>query len=144
VRIWRISNHADLSGRGGELAGGRWNRLGTPVVYCSDHPATALLEVLAHIDREDTPAGYQLIEIEIPDAAPRKVLGAEDLPPNWRNECETTQALGTELLERAEHLLIVVPCVLVPIAWNALLNSRHADIERCRVADTIKLHSTFG
>jgi RES domain-containing protein len=52
MRIWRISNFADLSGRGGMLIDGRWNRRGTPIVYCTDHPSTALLEILVHATRE--------------------------------------------------------------------------------------------
>ncbi len=39
----------------------------TPVVYCADHPATALLEILVHVDAEDLPPAYQLLEIEVPD-----------------------------------------------------------------------------
>ena len=40
---------------------------------------------------------------------------------------------GTELLQRAEHLYLLVPCVLVPFAWNVLLNPAHPDIARCAI-----------
>jgi len=67
MHLWRISKHADLSGRGGVLLEGRWHRKGTPVVYCSDHPSTALLEVLGHLQPEQIPPSFQLIKIKCHD-----------------------------------------------------------------------------
>jgi RES domain-containing protein len=127
-----------LSGRGGLLFSGRWNQLGTPVVYCSDHPATALLETLAHVDRDDVPASFRLLTIEAPDDLPVKELSSSELGPDWRTEIRSTKALGTALLDRAEHLLTFVPCVLVPFARNALLNPRHGAARRCSIVEVIE------
>lgn len=66
MRIWRISEFADLSGRGGLAVAGRWNHRGTAIVYCSDHPATCMLEVLVNFEPADIPISYQLLEIETP------------------------------------------------------------------------------
>ncbi|MCL6706072.1 RES family NAD+ phosphorylase [Pseudomonas sp. R2.Fl] len=65
--LWRISKFADLTGRGGLLVDGRWHRKGSPVVYCCDHPSTALLEVLVHMDRARIPSSYRLLQLEVPD-----------------------------------------------------------------------------
>lgn len=138
MRIWRISNYEDLSGRGGLIADGRWNRIGAPAVYCSDHPATALLEMLARIDRFDVPATFRLLAIEVPDDALTISLRPTDLPSNWRADIDSTQALGTDMLDKADHLSIRVPCVLVPHAWNVLLNPRHPDAPRCSIVETIE------
>jgi RES domain-containing protein len=138
VRIWRISNHTDLSGRGGELSEGRWHQLGTPLVYCSDHPATTLLEMLARIGRFEVPDRFQLLAIDIPDDASSLSLDPAALPSNWRRDIEVTRRLGTELLERADHLSVRVPCVLVPFAWNVLLNPRHPAIGLCSIAEIVK------
>ncbi len=69
MRFWRISNYADLSGEGGRLAAGRWNRLGRRIVYLAEHPALALLETLVHleIDAEDMPNRFRLLSIDAPD-----------------------------------------------------------------------------
>lgn len=67
MNLWRISKYADLSGRGGLLAEGRWHQKGIPVVYCCDHPSTALLEVLVHMNRSRIPPSFQLLRIECPD-----------------------------------------------------------------------------
>jgi hypothetical protein len=45
--------------------------------------------------------------------------------------------MGSDLLTRAEHLIVLVPTVLVPYAWNALLNPNHPDIGRCSIAEVI-------
>jgi RES domain-containing protein len=135
VRLWRISNHIDLSGRGGLLAAGRWHRLGTPVVYAADHPSTAMLEVLAHLDLDDVPARYRLMAIEAPDDASRLEIAAEELPTDWRMNVEGTRELGNRLLYAGAHLMIVVPSVLVRGAWNVLMNPRHPEIARCSVAE---------
>ena len=63
MKVWRISNHGDLSGRGGLRAAGRWHCAGRPIVYLAEHPASALLEVLVHFDIGDVsalPVAYQL------------------------------------------------------------------------------------
>ena len=69
MRLWRISNHADLSGEGGRVVGGRWHSRGRPVVYLAEHPALALVENIVHleIDPDDLPDTYQLIEVDLPD-----------------------------------------------------------------------------
>jgi RES domain-containing protein len=68
--IWRISNYAALSGRGGEPASGRWHDQGIPVVYGCDHPSTTLLEILVQIELSQIPKDFQLLRINCPDDIP--------------------------------------------------------------------------
>lgn len=65
MELWRISNYADLSGAGGLQAAGRWHTRGKRIVYLADHPASALLEMLVHMDRELIPATYRLLRIVV-------------------------------------------------------------------------------
>lgn len=117
------------------IASGRWNQVNTPVVYAADHPATAMLETLAHLNIERVPRSYRLLGIDVPDDAPSYRMSGPDLPPNWQSDVARTQVLGTRLLDATEHLMIIVPTVLVPFAWNALLNPRHPGIDRCRIVE---------
>jgi RES domain-containing protein len=133
VRVWRISIHEDLSGRGGELADGRWNRAGTPVVYCADHPSTTLLEMLVRIERSDLPSSFRLLTIDLPDSSAVFRIDPETLPANWRSDLEFTRQVGTDLLNRAQHLTVLVPCVIVPFAWNVLVNPLHSDVADCAI-----------
>ena len=136
MKVWRASDHTDLSGQGGMVSAARWHQRGTPVVYCADHPATALLEKLVHVDIEDMPRGYTLLTVEVPETAPHRI-NASDLPDGWMSDIQITQAIGTNILSRAEHLLVWVPSVLVPYAWNALLNPRHPEASGCLITDII-------
>lgn len=119
MKVWRISNFADLSGRGGLLAAGRWNFRGTAIVYCADHPATALLEMIVHVDPENLPSTYQLLEIEVPEAAR---IAAPALPENWKTDLEATRRIGSDFVERGEDAVMTVPCAVVARAVNYLLN----------------------
>lgn len=119
MKIWRISNFADLIGRGGVISAGRWNPLNTPMVYCSDHPATALLEILVHLNAWNLPATYQLLEIDVPDVVPTT---SPDLADDWRNDLLATQRLGATFISADIHAVMQVPCGVVPFAKNYLLN----------------------
>src|ERR1700692_2672014 len=79
MEIWRISNYADLSGIGGVRAAGRWHSQGRRIVYLADHPSSALLEMLVHMDRDLIPPTYQLLRIDIPPDMKIEAVTASDL-----------------------------------------------------------------
>jgi RES domain-containing protein len=143
MRLWRISNHADLSGEGGRIVDGRWHSRGWPIVYLAEHPALALLEHLVHleIDLADLPDNYQLIEVEVPDA-----LGIEEIAPesldagnrDWRRDPGFTQRLGSDWLRRRRSPLLSVPSVILPRSTNFLLNPSHPDATRAAVASATR------
>lgn len=124
MRIWRISNHADLSGAGGKYAAGRWNHLGTPIVYCADHPALAMLEILVHVDAEDLPENYRLLEIDAPDGTGTQDA---DLPQGWSSDVEVTRDIFERFRKRAERPILRVPSIIMPRCYNLLLNPEHRD-----------------
>jgi RES domain-containing protein len=130
MRLWRISNYADLSGEGGRRAPGRWHEQGTPVVYLAENPALAMMEVLVHleIDPEDLPNSYQLIAIDIPDAAKIEDILLADLDktsPIWRTSTILTRKLAASWFSEIRTPLLRVPSVLVPHSSNFLLNPIH-------------------
>lgn len=119
MRLWRISSYADLLGVGGLVSAGRWNIMGIPIVYCADHPVTALLEILVHVDAEDMPQTYQLLEIDVPDEI---VVASPELPDDWKNDLAMTQRLGTDFVAAAIYAVMEIPCAIVPFTKNYLLN----------------------
>lgn len=138
MRLWRISNYADLSGEGGRLAAGRWNRHGRRVVYLAEHSALALLEALVHleIDVEDMPAGFRLLGIDAPDDIALTQLRTAELEvstPDWRTNPETTRTLAEVFFNAGEYALMRVPSVLVPEAWNLILNPAHEGARRLSI-----------
>ena len=69
--LWRISRHRDLSGMGGLKAAGRWHYGGHAIVYLTDTPASALLEVCVHTSANDAPPEFTLLKVEGPDVGSR-------------------------------------------------------------------------
>jgi RES domain-containing protein len=137
VTVWRIGSDTpdyeahDLSGKGAETTGGRWNRPGTPVVYTSISRALACLETVVHLDGTDPlPLNRFLVRITLPDSAwaARTVLDAST-HVGWDAEPAGKVSLdwGTAWLHRADTLLAEVPSVIVPEEVNILINPRHVD-----------------
>lgn len=124
MRIWRISNHADLSGVGGSYSAGRWNHLGTRIVYCADHPALAMLEVLVHVDPEDLPERFQLLEIDVPDGMS---VEAVELPGNWGDDIAISRDAFEAFCDRGATPLLSVPSIVMPRCSNVLINPLHPD-----------------
>jgi RES domain-containing protein len=133
MRLWRISEFADLSGLGGKIYQGRWHSAKTEVVYCSDHPSTSLLEILVHNDREDILDTFQLLEIVLPDG-----LGIHEpeLPANWAIQRSETQKIGNTFLSDIKSPLMRIPSIVMPQAWNYLLNPAHPDAAQFRIAQS--------
>ena len=133
MRLWRISEFAELSGEGAKTFPGRWNEGGVPIVYCSDHPSTSLLEILVHVDREDLPRSYQLLEIFVPDG-----IGffEFDLPHNWQSLYETTRQIGTKFLTDLQHPLMRIPSIIMPQAFNFLINPAHPQAAAITIGQT--------
>ncbi len=127
MEAWRICRrpYADLSGEGARRVGGRWNRRGSAVVYLAEHPALAVLEVLVHLDLppELLPEDYVLLRADIPF---RPDTPALDQPYN-------PEAVGDAWLRAGETPMLRVPSVLVPHAFNLLLNPAHRTAARAKV-----------
>jgi RES domain-containing protein len=129
VTLWRISSHRRLDGAGGLLAPGRWHSQGFRVAYCAPNPATALVEVLVHVEIEagDLPERLQYLEIEAPDAISTATVDLDSLGRHWGSDQMTTRRAGDEWLRGASTALLLVPSVVVPATWNVLMNPRHPE-----------------
>jgi len=141
VVLWRVSNYATLDGSGGLFVSGRWHSKGRPVVYCSENPATALLEILVHmeIDSEDRPENFQLLKIAVPDLLSVAIQDVSELGSDWANDVWATQAVGDAWVALRRSALLRVPSVLVPETWNVLINPAHPDARLLRI-ETIYQH----
>lgn len=137
MKLWRLCKrrHAAFDGEGARLAGGRWNRPGTAIVYTSETLSLAALELLAHCDPALLPADLVAIAAELPDALAPERLDAAGLPRNWRRypAPDALGQIGTDWARRLSSVALSVPSVLVPRERNVLLNPAHADFRAIRV-----------
>jgi len=136
--LWRISNYGDLSGVGGLRAAGRWHSQGRRIVYLADHPSSALLEMLVHMDRDLIPPTYQLLRIDIPPDMKIEPLAAGDLAGNWRNDTTATREVGDRWLDRLTSALLQVPSAISEQGQNFLLNPAHPDAVTVIVAEIVR------
>jgi RES domain-containing protein len=132
--LWRISRHRDLSGVGGLKAAGRWHYSGHAIVYLTETPASALLEVCVHTSANDVPPEFTLLKIEGP-AVKVSAIKADDLPTDWRTRLEVTRDLGTAWLEKNESVLLQVPSAIVPETENFLLNPSNKQATEFRIVE---------
>src|SRR5258708_6690513 len=136
--LWRISNYPDLSGIGGLRAAGRWHSQGRPIVYLADHPSSALLEMLVHMDRDLIPPTYQLLRISIPSDMKIEGLAAGSLSEDWRTDTMASREIGDRWLDRSTSALLQVPSAISGRGQNFLLNPAHPDAGKLTVAEMFR------
>lgn len=130
MRVYRLSKSRyshDLSGKGAELAGGRWNSKGKAVIYTSQSRALCTTEIAVHTPLGNIPMDYELVEITIPDTAEVKEIEFSDLPNDWKSipHSHTTQDIGDSFLAENRFLVFKVPSAVVQGDFNYLINPLH-------------------
>jgi RES domain-containing protein len=130
--LWRVSRHRDLSGIGGWKAAGRWHYAGQPIIYLTESPASALLEVCVHTSANDIPPEFTLLKIEGPELNFPSIREG-DLSQDWRRRPEVTRDRGTAWLEKNESVLLCVPSAIVPETVNFLFNPSHPQANQFRI-----------
>lgn len=138
--LWRIASDTrdytadDLSGKGAESTGGRWNERGTPVVYTSTNRALAALETVVHLNAGGLPLNRYLVEIIIPDDVWGSAQACDHTtaPVGWDAEpaSKTSSDYGITWSRSNASLLLRVPSVIVPEEQNVLINPRHPDLAK--------------
>lgn len=143
--LWRIAVEAiayaanDLSGAGAKSTGGRWNSMGTPLIYSATSIALATIETVLHIRGGGLPFNRFLVRIDVPDAVwdARTVL--DPLPGGWDAvpSGRTSRVTGDAWAASISSALMLVPSVSVPDEYNVLINPLHPDASSIS-ATTIK------
>lgn len=148
MRIFRIQNrrYADhfLDGEGGRLNGGRWNPVGTPLVYTSTTPELAVLEVMVHADGtplQDLPPQVQ-VELDVPNEA-IETIAAADLPEGWAQSVPPNglaQFLLPRLVAGYPFLGFALPSAVMPNSpsRNILLNPQHPLMSQVRLVELLE------
>jgi RES domain-containing protein len=84
----------------------------------------------------DAPSDLMAVSAEIPDGLPMTRVSAASLPAQWRRHPppESLVELGEDWVRRRRTAVMMVPSALIPQESNYLLNPRHADFRRIRIA----------
>lgn len=121
MKIYRMHRLARAVGdyTGAMLAGGRWNPIGTPMLYTAQHLSLACIEVLVHLDKSQLPRDYVWSKTQLPN--PPEALSFGSL-----NRIASCQAAGHSWVGTGNQLAVQVPSIAIPEEVNVLLNPRHA------------------
>ncbi len=127
-RIGRTKYANNLTGEGARLNGGRWNHRLTACIYASESRALAVLEYTVNVNIDDIPRALSISTLEIPE---RNILELTipALPGDWRAApaAASTKDFGTQLLKKAEFVVIRIPSAVIPDEYNFLLNPVHKE-----------------
>jgi RES domain-containing protein len=137
--LWRIAVEAptytanDLTGKGAESSGGRWNAKGTALVYCATNISLAALETIVHFSSDALPLNRYLVRIDVPEEIwnqavildPSKLGGWDALPAG-----KSSVDWGQKWIKSGASALAIVPSVVVPEDVNCLINPQHADVAK--------------
>ncbi len=138
MRLYRLGTRAFpvWDGGGAASVGGRWNPVGTAVIYAAGSLALAMLERLVQRHRLGETL---LVEASVPDDVMIEDMLAAP-PANWRalGSPEAVAAGGAWAASRRTALLRV-PSALVPREPNYLVNPAHPDAARIVVGAVERL-----
>lgn len=137
MNVYRLSRSKyaeSLDGRGAELAGGRWNSKGIPVVYTAEHISLCMAEVAVHLPLGILPADYNLVTLEIPDEEIH-TLEKDVLPEGWRTifTIDQTRTIGDSFFTERSKMVLKVPSVVVQGEFNYLINPLHPKIKKVKI-----------
>lgn len=134
-RLSKGKYHLDLSGKGAELYGGRWNSKGVDLLYTSQSRALAFAELAIHLPVGIVPKDYFLVAVNIPDSVNIFKLKPSDLPADWRSNphSNSTQRIGDQFVLESKYLVLQVPSALVPGDFNFLVNPGHPQLREVTI-----------
>ncbi|NEN23700.1 RES domain-containing protein [Cryomorpha ignava] len=138
MKIYRIANrrHAkNITGAGASFYPGRWNNIGTPVLYTGESIEIALLEILVHIPALLVPELDVLI-LEIPENSIKEIK-INDLPSNWNQFPAPTilSEVGQQWVENNQSLAMKVPSSIIESAFIFVLNCDHKRYSEVKIID---------
>ncbi len=128
MKIYRITPQKfalDLSGMGAKLYGGRWNRVGVPMLYTSENLSLAVLENVVHIQNPAILPTFKAITIELPGSF--KEYSVNDFSENWVSQdgFEELRKLTDDFVKAGEFLAMKVPSAIIEMEFNFLINPQH-------------------
>jgi len=133
MTAWHIAKQkhqsTGLSGEGARIYGGRWNPIGTPVIYAAGSLSLATLEIIVHLEREQL-LYTRFVKIPVTfESSMVFSLSRNKLPKDWDSlpPSESTQKIGQKWIEQVKHAILKIPSTVIREEHNFLINPVHPD-----------------
>jgi RES domain-containing protein len=124
----------DLSGKGAELAGGRWNQNGFPALYLAENISLTIIETIVHCNRLDDLNNRLVLSIKIPDDY-IDIFDIKKLPKDWNSYPYNNFTIeeGTKWLISFNNLILKIPSAVIPEENIFLINPRHSETGKIEI-----------
>ena len=124
-----------FDGEGAFRFGGRWNSRGVRMVYAAGSLALAVLEMLVHLDDDESLFSYSFVAAQIPTALSLPVASYRPLPKDWDTSPAPVelQQLGDDWAREKVSAVLEVPTAIIPREKNYLLNPAHPDFAQIKI-----------
>ena len=124
MTIYRMHRARRRAGdyRGAMVAGGRWNPIGLPMLYTTEHLSLACLEVLVHLDKGQLPRDYVWSKAQLTEMP-------EVLSDTLLSSVSDCQAAGEAWARQGTQLAVRVRSAIIAEEFNILLNPPHPAYE---------------
>lgn len=103
------------------------------MIYAALAYSTAMLDVLVHANRLQPPSASRHVVVEIPDEVAVERLDSASLPGWSAPDLREAQAYGAQWWRERRSAVLLVPSVLSPFDWNAVVHADHPDTARIAV-----------
>jgi RES domain-containing protein len=144
IRAWRLlkAKYAKgaFSGEGAFKYGGRWNSVGTRVVYTAESIALATLEILAGGAPISLLDDFIKIPVEFDDSSVHSLVG---LPHGWNNYPPggKTREIGDTWVKESTSVVLKVPSAVVREEFIYIINPLHPNAaKRLKIGNAEKYH----
>jgi len=132
----KIRHARDLSGKGAQLAGGRWNKKGLPALYLAENRSLSILEAIVHCHSINDLNNRVILSIEVNDNL-IDVFNTKNLPNNWNSFPWNNFTIneGSKWLKSLNNLSLQIPSAIIPEEINYIVNPRHPEFNKVKIVD---------
>jgi RES domain-containing protein len=144
ITSWRVVTRrfreTAFDGEGARIVGGRWNSIGTAVVYTAATSSLGLLEMLVRSSGTRLLPFYLAIPVIFDERNVYRFDRAQ-LPKGWslHPSPRDTQKIGDEWVASMQSWVLEVPSVIVPHESNFILNPKHPDFGSLEIGEPVNL-----
>jgi len=134
-RLTREKYKNDLSGKGAEIYGRRWNNKGTAMLYTCESRSLCIAELVVNLPFGIVPKDFYLLTIEAPVTSKIIELNLDSLPSDWKDfpYPHSTKKIGDDFIKKKTALILKVPSAVVPGDFNYLINPSHKDFIKVKI-----------
>lgn len=119
------------------MYGGRWNSVGNPLLYATEHISLAVLEVLVNKRTNELyQTSFYLRHMEI-SAEDVRTVATRELKNKWQMDIDYTRYIGDHFLQDPAVWILKVPSAVIAEEHNFLINPMHPDFKKLKTIQNL-------